>query len=84
VAMLDGEGARLLQESGAGIAAPSGDAAKLAAAVVSVSEMPEPERALMGRNGAELYAQEFERNTLLDRLELWMKQLAVNYQANRE
>lgn len=84
VAMLDGEGARLLQESGAGIVAPSGDAAKLAAAVVSVSEMPEPERALMGRNGAELYAQEFERNTLLDRLELWMKQLAVNYQANRE
>ncbi len=84
VAMLDGEGARLLQESGAGIAAPSGDAAKLAAAVVSVSEMPEPERALMGRNGAELYAQEFERITLLDRLELWMKQLAVNYQANRE
>ncbi|MDT7516793.1 glycosyltransferase family 4 protein [Rhodoferax mekongensis] len=84
VAMLDGEGARLLQESGAGIAAPSGDAAKLAAAVVSVSEMPEPERALMGRNGAELYAQEFERNTLLDRLELWMKQLAVNYQADRE
>ncbi len=84
VAMLDGEGARLLQESGAGIAAPSGDAAKLAAAVVSVSEMPEPERALMGRNGAELYAQEFERNTLLDRLELWMKQLTVNYQANRE
>lgn len=84
VAMLDGEGARLLQESGAGIAAPSGDAAKLAAAVLSVSEMPEPERALMGRNGAELYAQEFERNTLLDRLELWMKQLAVNYQANRE
>jgi len=84
VAMLDGEGARLLQESGAGIAAPSGDAVKLAAAVVTLSEKPEPERALMGRKGAELYSRDFERNTLLDRLEIWMQQLTVNYRANRE
>lgn len=76
LAMLDGEGASLLQESGAGIAAPSGDATKLAAAVVKLSEMSESERALMGKRGLKLYAQEFDRNTLLGRLENWMQQLA--------
>ncbi|MFM2275746.1 MAG: hypothetical protein RL211_1618 [Pseudomonadota bacterium] len=77
VAMLDGEGADLLNDSGAGLTCPAGDAAGLANAVVRLSEMNEVERAEMGRKGLALYEQEFERSMLLGRLETWIHQMVV-------
>lgn len=77
VAMLDGEGADLLNDAGAGLTCPAGDATGLANAVVRLSEMNEVERAEMGRKGLALYEQEFERSILLGRLESWMLQMAA-------
>lgn len=77
VAMLDGEGADLLTDAGAGLTSPAGDAVGLAKVVVRLSEMNEAERAEMGRKGFALYEQEFERSILLGRLETWMLQMAA-------
>jgi colanic acid biosynthesis glycosyl transferase WcaI len=74
--MLDGEGARVIQEAGAGLVCPAGDAAGLANAIVEMSSMTREKRAEMGAKG-QLYAKnEFDRPMLLDRVESWMLELA--------
>lgn len=76
IAMLDGEGARVVSKSGAGLVAPAGDSAALADAVVSLADRTQHERELMGRNGQAYCKQNFDRKTLLDRLEGWLSELA--------
>jgi glycosyltransferase involved in cell wall biosynthesis len=73
IAALDGEGARVVAESGAGIAAGAGDAGALAEGVLTLYRMPKPEREAMGRRGREYFEQNFERSLLLGRLEEWMR-----------
>lgn len=69
VAALDGEGARVLGESKAGLACPAGDAHALAKSVSTLYAMPESARARMGASGRAYFEAEFERDTLLRRLE---------------
>jgi glycosyltransferase involved in cell wall biosynthesis len=76
VAALDGEGARILNEAGAGMAVPAQDADRLADAVLDMFRMPKAEREAMGVNGRAYYLANFERNLLLDRLDGWL--LALN------
>jgi glycosyltransferase involved in cell wall biosynthesis len=76
VAALDGEGAAVVRESGAGIACPAGDAEALAAAVRAMRALSEDERAAMGRRAAAYSAAEFDRDILLDRLEEWLREAA--------
>lgn len=76
VAALDGEGARLVEEAGAGFATPAEDPAALAAAVQKMYKMTAAERNAMGLRGRTYFEQNFERNFLLDRLEGWMQELA--------
>lgn len=73
VAALDGEGARVIREAGAGIAVGSGDAAALADAVLTLYRMPEAERRAMGERGRRYFEGHFEREALLTRLEEWMR-----------
>ena len=61
VAMLDGEGARVIEESGAGLTCPAGDSEGLARAVLSLSALSPEERMAMGRRGANYAAREFSR-----------------------
>lgn len=75
VAALDGEGSRVVVESGAGIAAPSGDANALAEAIMEIYRLPESERAEMGLCGRRYYEAHFDRNRLLERLENWLMEL---------
>ncbi len=77
VAALDGEGARVVTESGAGIAVPSGDAAALAEAVARLHRLPAPQREAMGSKGRQYFEQHFERELLLTRLEQWMNEAAA-------
>lgn len=77
VAALDGEGARVIQESGSGVAAPAGDAAALAEGVRRLHGLSRQEREAMGQNGRRYFEQHFERELLLDRLDEWMKGLAA-------
>jgi colanic acid biosynthesis glycosyl transferase WcaI len=75
VAMLNGEGAEVVRGSRSGLTCAAGDHAGLAAAVLKLSEMSEQERDTMGSNGLAVSAREFDRDTLIDRLEEWIGQL---------
>jgi colanic acid biosynthesis glycosyl transferase WcaI len=70
--MLDGEGARIIEESGAGLTCRAGDGPALAKAVERLASMSMSERAAMGRLGAEYSAREFDRDRLLQQLESWI------------
>ncbi|KQT31143.1 glycosyl transferase family 1 [Sphingomonas sp. Leaf412] len=72
VGMLDGEGARVIAESGAGLAGPAGDARALADNVVRLMRRSPEERRRMGLAGRDYCAREFDRRALIDRLEEWM------------
>ncbi|MBW3595868.1 MAG: glycosyltransferase family 4 protein [Planctomycetes bacterium] len=69
LAALEGEGASVIQESGAGLVGPSEDAQSLAEHAVALSRMAPTARAAMGRRGRQYCEQHFERERLLDRLE---------------
>lgn len=73
--MLDGEGARVIEESGAGLAAPAGDGRALAERVQALARMSPTERAQMGARGRAYCAREFDRKVLIDRLEGWLRDL---------
>jgi len=69
LAALNGEGARVVRESGAGIVCPAEDAKALAESVLRLSCMSPQERAAMGQKGRTYFEANFEREKLLDRLE---------------
>lgn len=75
VAMLDGEGASVVQDAGAGVACAAGDADGLVAAVLRLASLPEAERQDMGRRGRQLGATEFDRGRQIDKLEGWLQDL---------
>jgi glycosyltransferase involved in cell wall biosynthesis len=77
VAMLDGEGADLIQRSGSGLTCAAGDGAALAAAILRLAATPLEERIEMGRNGLAVYSAEFDRSTLIGKLEAWFDQLRL-------
>lgn len=69
VGALDGEGARVLQDSRSGLACPAEDPEALAEAVLTLYRTSSHERAAMGRAGRAYYEAHFERGLLLTRLE---------------
>jgi glycosyltransferase involved in cell wall biosynthesis len=75
IAGLDGEGARVIEEAGTGIACPAEDPGALSAAVLTMYSMSETEREAMGLRGRDYFEKQFERTMLLDRLEKWMKEV---------
>lgn len=75
VAMLNGEGATVVRESGSGISCRAGDPAGLAKAVLQLSQATPEVRLEMGRKGREFNQREFDRGTLIGRLELWIAEL---------
>jgi glycosyltransferase involved in cell wall biosynthesis len=76
VAALDGEGARVVRESGAGIACPASDPVALAQAARDLYALPENARSALGECGRRYFAEHFEREMLIDRLTRWMVDLA--------
>ncbi len=75
IGALDGEGAKVIHESGSGFSVPSGDAKGLAEAVLRMSEMSDGERQSMGEAGLAYYREHFDREQLVNRLEGWMHDL---------
>jgi colanic acid biosynthesis glycosyl transferase WcaI len=75
LAMLDGEGAEVIRNGGAGLACPAGDHRALAEDVLKLSSMPVAERRTMGMNGIALSKEEFGRTKLIDQLENWLAML---------
>ena len=76
IAALDGEGARVIHEAGAGLAVPADDADALAQAVLDMHKMTHAERAAMGASARRYFEAHFERRMLLDRLDQWIRELA--------
>lgn len=68
VAALDGEGARVIEEAGAGPCVPAQDAAALAAAIARLADAPAEDRDAMGRRGRAYYLEHFEPERLARRL----------------
>lgn len=69
LAALDGEGAKVVDESQSGIAVPAEDATGLAKAAIELCDRSATERQTMGTNGRKYFEKHFEREQLLDRLE---------------
>lgn len=68
IACLNGEGARLVNEAGAGLATPAEDARALADTILRLYRLPPAEREKMGENGRRYYREHFEHEHLVDQL----------------
>lgn len=75
LAMLDGEGARIVLEAEAGYACDSGDATALVAAVMRMVDLAPLERAAMGRRARDYFSENFARKRVFDQLESWLQEL---------
>lgn len=87
IAALDGEGARIIDEAGAGLTCPAENAGALANTVLKLYRMAEKDRVAMGQMGRSYFDKNFEREMLLDRLEKWMIDLSksrLNYDKNNK
>jgi glycosyltransferase involved in cell wall biosynthesis len=69
VAALEGEGGRIVEESGAGWAVPPEDPRALADAVLAASALAQSERDAMGNRGEDFFREHFEREQLLSQLD---------------
>ena len=74
--MLDGEGARVIEEAGVGRVCAAGDSKGLAHQVQALASLPQSERLAMGERARQYGQREFDRGTLITRLEQWMLELA--------
>jgi len=68
IAAIEGEGASIITEAGAGFACSPEDPKSLAEAVLKMYNMSEPERKRMGLNGKKYFDEHFESTKLLERL----------------
>jgi glycosyltransferase involved in cell wall biosynthesis len=77
LASLDGEGARVVEESGAGFASPAADARGLAENVRRMKQLPDHEREQRGKAARDYYIREFDRKLCLDKAERILSDLAA-------
>lgn len=68
IACLNGEGARLVVEAGAGLATPAEDGPALAAAILQLYRTPPGERDAMGARGRDYYTEHFSHDRLTQEL----------------
>lgn len=67
--MLDGEGARVIREAGAGMVCSAGNGYELARCVNSIAALDRKTRMQMGASGQAYGRREFDRDLVIDRLE---------------
>ena len=81
IAALDGAGAQVIDDAGAGFSCPAEDPELFAQAVLKTYGTPKELREQMGKNGRRYYDANFDRNVLLDKLEAWMKEMVATNKA---
>ncbi|WP_161882066.1 glycosyltransferase family 4 protein [Deinococcus alpinitundrae] len=74
LAALEGEGAQIVREAGAGLAVPPGNSEALANAAIQLQQMDQAARKNLGQLGRKYFEKHFERETLLSELENMLKQ----------
>jgi len=77
IAALDGEGARVILEAGAGIAVPSESPDALATAVLELFHMSQERRRTIGLRGRDYFERHFEREMLMNKLDRWINELKL-------
>lgn len=75
LAALEGEGARVIQDSRSGAVCPPEDAEKLAAEALKLYAMSPFERLGLGVNGRKYFEAHFDSAHLLDQLETWITEV---------
>jgi glycosyltransferase involved in cell wall biosynthesis len=80
--MLDGEGSRVIEESGAGLVCAAGDGTGLARRVEELHAMEIEARHEMGKRGQAYCHQEFDRGMLMSRLEDLLSEMALEPRAS--
>jgi glycosyltransferase involved in cell wall biosynthesis len=75
VAALDGEGGRIIEESGAGFWCPAESPELLAEKILALSRLDPEERQAMGRKARRYFEANFAAGKLTDRLEEWMREM---------
>lgn len=78
VATLPGEGARIIEESGAGVVCNPEDPEDLAAKVRALYSQSRESLVTMGKQGRSYYEQHFDRDMLTEKLESWLDSLSKN------
>jgi glycosyltransferase involved in cell wall biosynthesis len=76
IAVLNGEGKRVIKESMSGIVVEPGNVVGLTAAFNTMSQLDTAEIDLMGTNGFNYAEKHFKKETTLELLDSWMKDLA--------
>lgn len=77
IAMIDGEAAKVVVESGAGMTCGSGDVQGLASIVRTMGALTTSELESMGRSGRHYYLKHFCKTTLFDRLEVLFRKATL-------
>lgn len=72
IAMLNGEGADVVERAGAGLTCAAGDHHGLAKAVLQMAAMTQQQRETLGQNGLGASHAQFNRATLIGQLEQWL------------
>lgn len=68
VAMINGEARNLIEEAGCGLSCPSGDHAAFAECVMTLKNMAQPQRNVMGDNGLQYFNRYFNKDRCIDAL----------------
>lgn len=72
IGMLNGEGASVIRESGAGYVCNAGDGPGLAKIIADMASLSHQRRGEMGESGRIFYKKHFDKKVLIDRLESWL------------
>ncbi len=75
IAAMNGEGARVIKQSGGGLAVQAEDDQALADAVMTIYNLPEEQRQTMGKAAYVYYQNNYDRKLLLNKLETIMSEL---------
>ncbi len=75
LAMLNGEGANIVEEFGAGLSTMAGNGGALADAVMKLANKSHEERKEMGARGLAASVTEFDKEILVSRLLVWLNKL---------
>ncbi|MGI6614309.1 MAG: glycosyltransferase family 4 protein [Saccharofermentanales bacterium] len=72
LASVDGEAARIIEESGAGLCAPAGDGRKLADCLVRFLDMSQDQIEEMGNRARSYYDEHFDKKYLMDQMDAYI------------
>ncbi len=74
IAALNGEGARIINESGAGMVSPSSNPVSLAQNISDMMSLSEDEKSKMSNRSRQYFEDHFSSQTIYDKLENWLEE----------